>query len=89
MDYSFHCNQRKIIYQNAGTAPQSLSIAVQENCGGNSRVTVYDSQHQVVSDNLFESPGGAITLSINPTHQVELFCDGGDDPQGCKYEITF
>jgi hypothetical protein len=89
MEYSFQCNERETVYKNAGSSSQSVHISVQENCGGNSHVTVYDAQHNVVSDNFFESPGGTITLTINPNNQVEIFCDGGTDPHGCTYEITF
>jgi hypothetical protein len=51
MKYSFQCNQRRTVYKNASGAAKSVNIAVQENCGGNSRVTVYDAQHKIVTDN--------------------------------------
>lgn len=89
MEYSFHCNEKLRAYKNAGAGPQTINIAVQENCGGNSRVTVFDSNNKVVGETFFRSPGGAVTLTVYPDQEVEIFCDGGDDPRGCKYEIAF
>lgn len=89
MKYSFRCNERLIAYKNAGVVPQTVNIAVQEHCGGNSRVTVFDSHHNMVGETFFRSPGGAVTLSVAPSQEVEIFCDGGSDPEGCEYEISF
>ena len=89
MEYNFRCDEKRTAYKNSAIAPQTINIAVQENCGGNSRVTVFDSNHNAVGETLFESPGGAVTLSIPPDHEVEISCDGGSDPHGCKYEIVF
>lgn len=89
MEFSFRCNEKLRAYKNAGAASQTINIAVQEHCGGNSRVTVLDSNNNVVGDTLFRSPGGAVTLTIHPNQEVEIFCDGGEDPHGCKYEIVF
>ncbi len=89
MEYSFRCNERRTVYRNAGGATQTINLAIQENCGGNSRVRVFNSSHNVVSETFFESPGGAVTLSVHPSEEVEVFCDGGADPHGCKYEIKF
>jgi hypothetical protein len=89
MEYSFRCNEKRTAYKNSGAAPQTVNIAIQENCGGNSRVTVFDSKHHVVGETVFRSPGGAVTLSVHPNQEVEIFCDGGTDPHGCKYEIVF
>ena len=90
MEYSFHCDQRRVAYTNAGITPQTIHLSVQENCGGNSRVTVFDSHHNVVGPpKVFPSPGSTVTLSIDPNQEVEVFCDGGNDPHGCKFEVVF
>ncbi len=89
MEYSFQCNENRTVYKNSGVAPQTINIAIQENCGGNSRVTVFDSHHNAIGETLFRSPGGAVTLTVYPNQEVEVFCDGGSDLHGCKYAIVF
>jgi hypothetical protein len=89
MEYNFQCNKSVKAYKNASAATKTINIAVQENCGGNSRVTVFDASHNMVGETFFVSPGGAVTLSIAPNQEVEIFCDGGTDPHGCNYEIAF
>ena len=60
-----------------------------EEIGGNSQVAVVDSKHNVLSQTLFLSPGGVVTLTVSPAQEVEVFCDGGSDPHGCKVDVSF
>jgi len=89
MEYSVACNQRFTAYQNATSSPKSVNVIVREHCGGNSRVFIVDANQTVVNQYYFHSPGGAITVTVDPNQQIETFCDGGTDPQGCKVEISF
>jgi hypothetical protein len=92
MEYRFRCNERFLAYKNSSATSQSINFAVRDNCGGNSSVTILDAQHNPVpgGQTSFRPPGGAVTLSIGPNQEVEVFCDGPlDDPQGCRVEIVF
>jgi hypothetical protein len=40
-----------------------------------------------LSNTFFLSPGGVVALTVAPTHGIEVFCDGGSDPHGCKVEL--
>ena len=89
MKYEIHCDTRFIAYTNLSASKKDVNFAVQENCSGQARVSVIDFTGKVVRRIDFVSPGGAITLTIDPTQKVETFCDGGKDPIGCQVEVSF
>jgi len=89
MEYVFFCDREFAVYKNASASAKAVNISVQEHCGGNSRVTIFDSHHNVVSETRFLSPGGVVTLTVSPDQEVEVFCDGGTDPHGCKVDVSF
>jgi hypothetical protein len=88
MEYTFACDQRFTIYKNLGTSARNVNIAVQEHCKGTSQVNILDSANNVLSGTSFSSPGGAVTLSVGPDQEVQVFCVDGKDPQGCRAEIS-
>jgi hypothetical protein len=88
MEWDFTCNRRLTLYTNASASTQNIHVGVYEHCGGN-QVAVIDAGGNVVNQLGFSSPGGAATLAIAPSEGIQVFCDGGSDPSGCKVEILF
>jgi hypothetical protein len=88
MNYELSCNKHFSAYKNLGTTLRNVTLEVEEHCGGNTQVTVLDSNNVIVRSTIIYSPGGVVTLSVNPTEGIQVLCDGGNDVHGCKLSVS-
>jgi hypothetical protein len=78
MDYT--CFEPHTIYVNGGNQTKDITVSIVDKCGGKTSIYVIDPNGTHVFDKELSSPG-QVTLSVDPGHEVHVFCNGGNDQQ--------
>jgi hypothetical protein len=84
---SYACNDPHTAYVNSGNSGKNITVEISEHCGGSTDVYIVKPSGDVTNRTTLQHPGGSVALHVEPGDEVHVFCEGGNDEEGCKVEV--